>query len=82
MIENANDPTLPTSASKPFSVVLVIDYRNQSETRTVALPAILGRCQEADVRLHDPWISHIRWWRSSPLYSTTRVRPSVSRANG
>ena len=57
--ENANDSALPASMGAPLSVVLAIDYRNHSETQTVALPAILGRSQNADVRLHDPWISHI-----------------------
>jgi len=57
--ENANDPTISTSAGKPLPVVLTIDYRNHSETQTVALPATLGRDQEANVCLLDPWVSHI-----------------------
>ncbi len=59
MSENANDSTSPMSADRLLFVVLAIDYRNHSETQTVALPAIFGRSQEADVRLYDPWISHI-----------------------
>jgi len=57
--ENANDSTISTSSGKPLPVVLTIDYRNHSETQTVALPATLGRDQEANVRLLDPWISRI-----------------------
>ena len=59
MTDNVNDSTSSTSAWKPLPVVLTIDYRNHSETLTVALPATLGRDQEADVCLRDPWISHI-----------------------
>lgn len=59
MTENANDSNLSTSAGKSLSVVLTIEYRSQSETQTVALPATLGRSEEADVRLHDPWISRM-----------------------
>jgi pSer/pThr/pTyr-binding forkhead associated (FHA) protein len=57
--ENANDSILSTSAGKLLSVVLTIDYRNQSEMQTIALPATLGSSQDADVSLLDPWISRI-----------------------
>ena len=56
--ENANESASSTSAAEPLCVVLTIDYRNL-ETRTVALPAIMGRVQTADVCLDDLWISHI-----------------------